>query len=169
MVTLLMHRCVGYDMEDAMIINKASFERGFGHGCVYKTHMYDLDESERHGTRDGVRPSYRFGNVRAERVDPASGERVVELYHPHLDEDGLPCEGVTIELGMAVVCYIDSVSGQAVVEKHKESESCVIDTVRVIGVGGGASTISKLGQLRKVSITVRYQRNPIIGDKFSSR
>lgn len=23
-------------MEDAMILNKASYERGFGHGCVYK-------------------------------------------------------------------------------------------------------------------------------------
>lgn len=27
----------GYDMEDAMIINKSSYEAGFGHGCVYKT------------------------------------------------------------------------------------------------------------------------------------
>lgn len=26
----------GYDMEDAMIINKSSYERGFGYGCVYK-------------------------------------------------------------------------------------------------------------------------------------
>ena len=27
----------GYDMEDAMIINKSSYENGFGHGCIYKT------------------------------------------------------------------------------------------------------------------------------------
>ncbi|CAB4042485.1 DNA-directed RNA polymerase I subunit RPA2-like, partial [Paramuricea clavata] len=27
----------GYDMEDAMILNKSSFERGFSHGTVYKT------------------------------------------------------------------------------------------------------------------------------------
>ena len=27
----------GYDMEDAMIINKSAYERGFGHGSVYKT------------------------------------------------------------------------------------------------------------------------------------
>jgi DNA-directed RNA polymerase I subunit RPA2 len=29
----------GYDMEDAMIINKSTFERGFGHGTVYKTEV----------------------------------------------------------------------------------------------------------------------------------
>ena len=27
----------GYDMEDAMTINKASYERGFAHGCIYKS------------------------------------------------------------------------------------------------------------------------------------
>jgi DNA-directed RNA polymerase beta subunit len=26
-----------YDMEDAMIINKSSYERGFGHGAVHVT------------------------------------------------------------------------------------------------------------------------------------
>ena len=31
-------------MEDAMIIKKSSFERGFGHGIVYKTHIIDLVE-----------------------------------------------------------------------------------------------------------------------------
>ena len=32
----------GYDMEDSMIINKSSFERGFGHGCIYKSEHVDL-------------------------------------------------------------------------------------------------------------------------------
>jgi hypothetical protein len=27
-------------MEDAMILNKSSFERGFAHGTVYKTEVY---------------------------------------------------------------------------------------------------------------------------------
>jgi len=34
----------GYDMEDAMIINKSSYEQGFGHGCVYKTVEYVLSK-----------------------------------------------------------------------------------------------------------------------------
>jgi len=32
----------GYDMEDAMIINKSSYERGLCHGCVYKSEHIDL-------------------------------------------------------------------------------------------------------------------------------
>ena len=36
----------GYDMEDAMIINKSSYEQGFGHGCVYKTVEYVLNKEE---------------------------------------------------------------------------------------------------------------------------
>ena len=29
----------GYDMEDAMIINKGSYDRGFAHGSVYKSEV----------------------------------------------------------------------------------------------------------------------------------
>ena len=29
----------GYDMEDAMIVNKSSYERGFGHGSMYLCEM----------------------------------------------------------------------------------------------------------------------------------
>ena len=32
----------GYDMEDAVIINKSSYERGFGHGSMYKTQVFDV-------------------------------------------------------------------------------------------------------------------------------
>lgn len=35
----------GYDMEDAMIINKGAYERGFAHGCVYKSYIRDLNEN----------------------------------------------------------------------------------------------------------------------------
>ena len=34
----------GYDMDDAMIINKSSHERGFGYGTVYKTEKYGWRE-----------------------------------------------------------------------------------------------------------------------------
>jgi len=37
----------GYDMEDAMIINKSSYERGFGHGSLYKTERITVDTKKR--------------------------------------------------------------------------------------------------------------------------
>ena len=32
----------GYDMEDAVLLNKKSIERGIFHGCVYTVHTVDL-------------------------------------------------------------------------------------------------------------------------------
>lgn len=37
----------GYDMEDAMIINKSSFERGFAHGMVYKSDTINLEKNSK--------------------------------------------------------------------------------------------------------------------------
>src|ERR1700761_1527221 len=37
----------GYDMDDAMILNKSAHERGFGHGTMYKTKKIDLNEEEK--------------------------------------------------------------------------------------------------------------------------
>src|SRR5438477_4868837 len=38
----------GYDMEDAMIINKSSHERGFAYGSVYKSQTVGLADLPRH-------------------------------------------------------------------------------------------------------------------------
>jgi DNA-directed RNA polymerase I subunit RPA2 len=54
--------------------------------------------------------------------------------------------------------------------KHKDNENAYVETVRIIGVGSGTETLTtSKSNLRRVSITMRYRRNPIIGDKFSSR
>ena len=161
----------GYDMEDAMIINKASFERGFGHASVYKTHMYDLDEEEKRCSKDGVRPNFKFSNVKA-MVMEGDVERPV-LHREHLDVDGLPCEGQQVVYGQTICCIVDMLTGEVVELKHKDAEAAFVDTVRVIGTGSVTASSSdkaiKKAALRKVSITLRYRRNPIIGDKFSSR
>lgn len=39
------HLVRSFDMEDAMILNKSSVERGMFHGCVYKTKVIDAAPS----------------------------------------------------------------------------------------------------------------------------
>ena len=52
-------------------------------------------------------------------------------------------------------------SGQAYTVKHKTAETAVVEHVRLLGDG-------KTG-LPRVSYRLRYDRRPVIGDKFSSR
>ena len=95
----------------------------------------------------------------------------VEKYCDVLDFDGLPHEGDIVTTGDPICCLIDDMTGEHRIIKHKETERAFVDTVRVLG----PSTSSRSGKgsnassLRRVSITMRYCRNPIIGDKFSSR
>lgn len=67
----------GYDMEDAMIINKAAYERGFGHGTIYKSEFVDLDDQRSYFARDPEKPG------------------LAET----LDNDGLPIPGTRIKEG----------------------------------------------------------------------
>ena len=164
-------------MEDAMIINKGAYERGFGHGSVYKTHMYDLDEEERRLTKkDQPKPNLVFSNILPQAADGGSAlldseEMVGEKFCEELDSDGLPFEGVSVKYGDPILCFVDSVTGEHKVINHKDQESAFIDTVRIVGHGSsrarGSSGVKS--NLRRVSITLRYRRNPVIGDKFSSR
>lgn len=173
----------GYDMEDAMIINKASYERGFGHGSVYKTTIIDLDEEEKKSSKLNSKPSLRFANIRSVAStgdnDGVDDSLIGEKFCDSLDYDGLPHEGEIIEDGAPLCCFVDTITGEYRLIKHKDHERAYVQTVRIIGSSQSkfSSTSSKSSttgdfvgsSLRKVSITLRYRRNPIIGDKFSSR
>lgn len=157
-----------------MIINKAAYERGFGHGSMYKTIVINLDEEEKRGARGGARPNLVFCNTRSRNNENEIGQQEVpvEKFCESLDIDGLPLEGELINHGEPLVCMLDTLSGECRLIKHKDAESVFIQTVRVVGSGSSGSGIGDhaAGQrLRRVSITLRYRRNPIIGDKFSSR
>jgi len=143
----------GYDMEDAMILNKSSYERGFGHASVYKTKVIDLTQE---------RGQLYFSNV-FPSSHPKSGEKCAD----ELDIDGLPFVGDKVSYGMPIASYVDEQTGQLRVEKHKDAEPAVVEVVRVLASEGKGAKNSSL--VRKVSITFRYNRNPVVGDKFSSR
>ena len=178
----------GYDMEDAMIINKASFQRGFGHGSVYKTLEINLDDEEKRVTKHGTQPMLKFCNMKKppavifspggtrrpiDGSDSDEDEPQIDKFYDELDYDGLPFEGAVMEIGGALCCLVDTVTGEHRIIKHKDNERVYVETVRIIGTTGkiitNKGTSSDKPTLRKVSITLRYPRKPVIGDKFSSR
>lgn len=180
----------GYDMEDAMIINKSAYERGFGHGSMYKTTVVDLDDEEQRTLSDGTKPTwFSFSNIKKPPLPskdeeegeddvskPITGDLIGEKFCEDLDFDGLPFEGVQVQYGDPICCFVDGPTGEHRIMTHKDNEPAYVECVRVVAKGDsksmnsrGGVTASKRASCRRASITLRYRRNPVIGDKFSSR
>ncbi|KAG8550317.1 hypothetical protein GDO81_026649 [Engystomops pustulosus] len=137
----------GYDMEDAMILNKASWERGFAHGNVYKTEFIDLS-----GKIKVAEDTFVFGKT-------LNNEHLKDK----LDDDGLPPIGAVLNFGDPFYSYINPSTGEDFVVYYKNKESCVVDNIKICSNDLG------IGKFKEVCITMRVPRNPTIGDKFASR
>ncbi|XP_028784333.1 DNA-directed RNA polymerase I subunit 2 isoform X2 [Neltuma alba] len=136
----------GYDMEDAMILNKSSVERGMFHGQIYQTETIDL--TEQRGRSGQTSKIFRRSNV-----DKASSH--------FLDSDGLPYVGQMIKPDDPYYSVYNEVTSSTFTYKRKGSEPVYVDYVSV--------DVKNKKNLQKVNIRFRHPRNPIIGDKFSSR
>lgn len=140
----------GYDMEDAMILNKSAHERGFGYGTVYKSEKIDLARRRRRG--EPIVHHFGF----------APG-RVPSRWLEKLDTDGLPHVGVKLEDGDPMAAYFDESNGRTYVEEYHGTEPAYVEEVRLLGSDTGDS------ECQMLQIKLRVTRAPIIGDKFSSR
>ena len=149
----------GYDMEDAMIVNKGSMERGLAHATLYKTDTVSVatNSEEVFGRRDTEqRGSHRraAAAAAAEKVAPDAT----------IDPDGAPRPGSIMEPGSALASVVHKATGRARLHKIKGADKAVVDRVAVMQAPGNRGK-----KETKMSVTLRYNRNPIIGDKFSSR
>lgn len=135
----------GYDMEDAMILNKMAYERGFAHGLIYKTEYVDLSDLRQRGEPI----LHHFGCPNPQKL--ANGK---------LDFDGFPFVGSKLTSGDPMYSYTDDITGNCKVIKYKGLEDAIVEDVRLLGEDTGKEE----GQ--KIAITLRIPRNPIIGDKF---
>ncbi|KAL7714140.1 DNA-directed RNA polymerase subunit beta [Entamoeba marina] len=109
----------------------------------YKTYKVDFDKAgERNEMLSGIN---------------SNGE----LYDEHLDVDGLPRVGEVFE-NSPIYSHIDKITG-TIRSKKLKGERGYIEGVRIV------SSDKKDSGLQKAVIRVRYDRTPVIGDKFSSR
>jgi len=158
----------GYDMEDAMILNKSSVERGFAHASLYKTETINLAKEK------GVNMKFKRASNKERPRDPPVGAFGAEFPRvpvdksqafvdpPIIDPDGLPRIGAPVWTGESYYNAVDTLSGKNKSGKLKGEETAVVDQVAIIGHGKG-------GDITHANIKLRFNRNPVIGDKFSSR
>ncbi|MEM2108625.1 MAG: DNA-directed RNA polymerase subunit B, partial [Candidatus Bathyarchaeia archaeon] len=152
----------GYNMEDALIFNKASIERGLARSTFYRIYEADCRQY--------------LGGLKDKFTVPEPGTRGYrgEQYYRLLESDGI------VSLESSVVggdVLIGRISPPRFLEEYKEfevkgpsmrdtsvdmrpSETGVVDGIFVTQSGEG----SKL-----VKVRVRDQRVPELGDKFASR
>lgn len=157
----------GYDMDDAMILNKSAHERGFGHGTIYKTKKIDLAEEykERRGRSTAVTHMFGF----------AEGGLIKAQWRETLDDDGLAAVGIKVKEGDVIAAshtvskdletgeYVNK-DGITHLHRYKETEEAFVEEIKLIGNESGSNE-----PCQAISIRLRIPRSPVIGDKFSSR
>ena len=152
----------GFNMEDAVIINKASIDRGFGRSMFFRTYA---NEEEKY-----------WGIERDEIKIPdksVKGYRTEEAYI-NLAEDGIvnpetPVEGGDILIGKVspLRFFGPSESFMAETENKRDSSTTVRENERGI-VDKVVITKTKSGN-KLVKVVVRELRLPELGDKFATR
>lgn len=74
----------------------------------------------------------------------------------------MPPIGLYVEQGDIIYGVLDQETGRVSYKKHESSEPAYIEEVRILDG-------DREQGVQKVSIKYRYNRNPVVGDKFSSR
>eukprot|EP01080_Neovahlkampfia_damariscottae_P002872 gene2872-4715_t len=152
----------GYDMEDAMIVNKSSYERGLAHGSMIKTKFIDFKDEFKQYSNQNPFPVY-FSN-RLSEMEQGKGNDV--KYSQLLDLDGLPQIGTKLTDGVPIYSQYNSITKQfKMVNWKSQDEDATVENVIIIS--NDSQNNDK--RITKIQIVLRINRNPTIGDKFSSR
>ncbi|CAH1109199.1 unnamed protein product [Psylliodes chrysocephalus] len=150
----------GYDIEDALILNKASVDRGFGRCLVYKNSKCIMKRY----------PNQTFDRIQGPLIDTVTGKPTSA--HSCLDNDGIVAPGelvqnrqVLINKSIPTISTVPGSTNTSIEYKdcaitYRNDEPSYIEKV-LISTNEEDTTLLK--------VLLRQTRRPEIGDKFSSR
>merc|ERR1711971_1160642 len=150
----------GYDMEDAMIINKMSYDRGFMAGNVFKQKIIHAAPEKDQKNRLNA-ANWRFQVDNLEKKSKITEET-------HIEKDGLPYIGQKMKSGMTLATSYNASTREQEVRKYKDNEESWVEQINVISGGSWHGGGIDEG-VTKVSIKLRSPRRPLVGDKFATR
>ncbi|KAF8794435.1 DNA-directed RNA polymerase I subunit RPA2 like protein [Argiope bruennichi] len=146
----------GYDIEDAIVLNKASVDRGLMSDIMYKTMTYDFKELAEDFKHKDVRLIFKR--------DPSQ---------PHLSEyldvHGIPHIGKRVEKDSPILSVFCEKTKQYVIKTYQNRSPAFIETVKLTGVSAAKVDKRLPTENQKIVITFYTKRIPVIGDKFFNR
>ncbi len=152
----------GWNMADAVVVNKSAIDRGLGRAVMFKTYQTEVAQYPG-GFKDKITvPTYKVIGYKGEEA------------YEHLDEDGVAKVEAEVKEGHVVIGkispprFMEELAIFGIVDEKmrdtsitlKEGEHGRVDKVIITETDSGN---------RLIKVRVRMNKIPEIGDKFSSR
>lgn len=147
----------GYDIEDALVLNKASLDRGFGRSQAFRKYTAELNKYA-NGSRD------RIGD---------RDSNLVNDKHEALTSDGLADVGWKLKSGNVLIkkeSPVDTTPGIGNERKSDEYRECPVSFKLYDGAVVDTVMVTQTQyETQLIKVKTRQTRRPELGDKFSSR
>ncbi|MGC8568116.1 MAG: DNA-directed RNA polymerase subunit B [Candidatus Micrarchaeia archaeon] len=152
----------GFNLQDAVILNKASIDRGMGRSVFYKSYA---DEERRYP--GGQQDEFRI-------PDPSSEGYLGEHAYSKLGEDGIIEKEMNVTEGDVIIGKVspprfieEQTALGAGIEKYRDGSTTL--KANEDGVVDEVLVTETVGATRLIKVRVRSIKVPEIGDKFASR